>query len=94
MGMKNYILEVYTRPTCSDCQDLKKFLKDNRISHTEYDLSQHPEKEKDLVKVTGNGIVPGLVFSQSTFLGIKRKTESMIGFEQNRTEIKEMLSVS
>ncbi|WP_042144335.1 hypothetical protein [Paucisalibacillus sp. EB02] len=25
--MAKYHLEIYTRPTCSDCKDLKKFLK-------------------------------------------------------------------
>uniref|UniRef100_UPI00190DABD6 glutaredoxin family protein n=1 Tax=Virgibacillus salexigens TaxID=61016 RepID=UPI00190DABD6 len=62
--MKNFHLEVYTRPTCSDCQDLKKFLQVHHIPHIEYDLAKQPLKEKDLIKITGNRIVPGLVFSK------------------------------
>ncbi|KAB8128998.1 glutaredoxin family protein [Gracilibacillus oryzae] len=91
--MNNYQLEVYTRPTCSDCQDLKKFLQKNQIPHKEYDLAQQPSKEEDLIKITGNRIVPALVFSRRSFLGIKKKSKSMIGFERNKDEIKKLLNV-
>ncbi|PWU67677.1 MULTISPECIES: glutaredoxin family protein [Gracilibacillus] len=91
--MKNYQLEVYTRPTCSDCQDLKKFLQNHHIPHKEYDLAQQPSKEEDLKKITGNRIVPALVFSRRSFLGIMKKSKSMIGFERNKNEIKKLLNV-
>ncbi|WP_077596147.1 glutaredoxin family protein [Oceanobacillus kimchii] len=91
--MKNYHLEVYTRPTCSDCQDLKKFLKVHHIPHEEYDLAKQPSKEKDLIKITGSRIVPALVFSHSSLLGLVRKPKSMIGFERNKDEIKKLLNV-
>ncbi|MEW9676809.1 glutaredoxin domain-containing protein [Lentibacillus sp. L22] len=91
--MNNYQLEVYTRPTCSDCQDLKKFLQSHHIPHKEYDLAKQPAKEKDLIKVTGNRIVPGIVFSQSSFLGLRKKPKSMTGFERNKDEIKKLLNV-
>ncbi|MBY7142002.1 glutaredoxin family protein [Virgibacillus sp. NKC19-3] len=91
--MKNYHLEIYTRPTCSDCQDLKKFLQAQRIPHKEYDLTKQPSKEKDLIKITGSRIVPGLVFSQDSLLGLVRKPKSMIGFERNKDEIKKLLHV-
>lgn len=92
--MKNYQLEVYTRPTCSDCQDLKKFLQSNHIPHKEYDLAKEPSKEKDLIKITGSRIVPALVFSHPSLLGWMRKPKSLIGFEQNKEEIKQLLHVS
>ncbi|GIO27373.1 glutaredoxin family protein [Ornithinibacillus bavariensis] len=91
--MKDYRLEVYTRPTCSDCQDLKEFLKRHDIPHKEYDLAKDPAKEKELIKITGNRIVPALVFSQSSLFGLMRKTKSMIGFETNKDEIKKLLKV-
>lgn len=31
-------LEVYTRPTCSDCQAAKVFLSEHNIAYTEFDL--------------------------------------------------------
>lgn len=91
--MAKYHLEIYTRPTCSDCQDLKQFLKDHRIPHKQYDLAKQPLKEKDLIKITGNRIVPGLVFSHSSLLGLVKKSKSMIGFERNKDEIKKLLNV-
>lgn len=91
--MAKYQLEIYTRPTCSDCQDLKKFLESHQIPHKQYDLAKQPDKEKDLIRITGNRIVPGLVFSQPSFLGLMKKPKSMIGFERNKDEIKKLLNV-
>ncbi|MFD1065457.1 glutaredoxin family protein [Oceanobacillus locisalsi] len=92
--MAAYHLEIYTRPTCSDCQDLKNFLEEHQIPHTQYDLAKQPEKEEALKKITGNRIVPGIIFSRSSMLGLKKKFKSMTGFEQNKEEIKKLLEVS
>ncbi|MDM8102277.1 MULTISPECIES: glutaredoxin family protein [Oceanobacillus] len=92
--MAAYHLEIYTRPTCSDCQDLKNFLEEHQIQHKQYDLAKQPEKEKELKKITGNRIVPGIVFSRSSMLGLRKKAKSMTGFEQNKEEIKKLLEVS
>lgn len=48
--MTEYHLEIYTRPTCSDCQNLKNFLEEHQIPHKQYDLAKQPEKEKELKK--------------------------------------------
>lgn len=91
--MAKYNLEIFTRPTCSDCQDLKNFLEEHQIPHKQYDLTKQPEKEKELKKITGNRIVPGIVFSQSYMLGLRKKAKSMTGFEQNKEEIKKLLEI-
>ncbi|MFA1822176.1 glutaredoxin family protein [Virgibacillus oceani] len=91
--MGNYQLEIYTRPTCSDCQDLKKFLNKYQIPHKQYDLEKQPAKEKEMKKLTGNRIVPGIVFSEPPVLGLWKKKKSMTGFEQNKEEIKKLLEV-
>jgi len=91
--MANYQLEIYTRPTCSDCQDLKKFLNKYQIQHKQYDLEEQPTKEEEMKKLTGTRIVPGIVFSDSSVLGLRKKTKSMTGFEQNKEEIKKLLEV-
>lgn len=90
--MSKYHLEIFTRPTCSDCQDLKRFLQKYYIPYKEYDLTKQPSKEKDLVKITGSRIVPALVFSEPSFLGLRRKSKSMIGFERNKEKIKKLLN--
>ncbi|WP_339227424.1 glutaredoxin family protein [Oceanobacillus sp. FSL K6-2867] len=91
--MKVSHLEIYTRPTCSDCQDLKKFLQSNYIPFKEYNLAKQPSKEKDLIKITGNRIVPTLVFTKPSFFGLMRKPKSLIGFERNKDEIKKLLKI-
>lgn len=91
--MAKYHLEIYTRPTCSDCQDLKKFLEKHHIPHKQYDLERQPAKENELKNRTGNRIVPGIVFSQPSIFGLHKKMKSMTGFEQNKEEIKRLLEV-
>lgn len=86
--MEKYKLEIYTRPTCSDCQSLKQYLTANRIPFRGYDLKEQPEKQEDLVKLTGNEIVPVLVFKKK---GLLKKQQVFIGFEPNRTQIEELI---
>ncbi|MEK3886775.1 glutaredoxin family protein [Bacillus sp. FSL K6-3431] len=91
--MKNAQFELYTRPTCSDCQEAKAFLAENNIPYIDYDLSKEPEKEKKLIKVSGSRVVPAFVFKQKSLLGIRSKPKVLIGFERNEDEIKKLLAV-
>lgn len=86
-------LELYTRPTCSDCQAAKMFLAKKDISYIEYDLSKQPEKEKELVKISGTRIVPAFVFKNNSILGSIRKPKVLIGFENHFDEIKKRLGI-
>jgi len=91
--MKNVQLELYTRPTCSDCQAGKAFLAKHHISYINYDLSEHPEKEKDLRKLTGTRMVPAFVFKEKSLRGKWRKPKVLIGFENNLDEIKQLFEI-
>ncbi|WP_336823300.1 glutaredoxin family protein [Sporosarcina sp. USHLN248] len=91
--MKNVQFELYTRPTCSDCQEAKAFLAEHNIPYVGYDLSIEPEKEKELIKVSGSRVVPAFVFKKKTFLGFGGKPKVIIGFERNEEEIKKLLAV-
>ncbi len=86
-------LELYTRPTCSDCQAGKAFLEKHQIPYIDHDLSVHPEKEKDLRKLTGTRMVPTFVFKEKSLLGLLSKPKVMIGFENNLDEIKKNLKL-
>lgn len=90
--MKKVQLELYTRPTWTDCQAGKEFLSQNKISYIEYDLTKQPSKEEDLIKLTGTRIVPTFVFRNKSFLGLKGKPKTLIGFEQNKDEISGILN--
>lgn len=91
--MQNTQFELYTRPTCSDCQEVKAFLAENNIPYIDYDLSEEPEKEKELIKISGSRIVPAFVFKQKSILGFRSKPKVLIGFERNEAEIKKLLAV-
>ena len=83
-------LELYTRPTCSDCQAAKVYLKEQGIPFKEYDLSKQPEKEKDLIRVSGARVVPAFVFYHSSFLKRLQKPQVFIGFENNLSELRKI----
>lgn len=89
--MANVKIEIFTRPTWTDCQALKEFLSENKIVYKENDLSKHPDREEDLIKLTGNRIVPGIVIKELAFLGLWKKQKIFIGFEINQNEIKQMI---
>jgi len=91
--MKKVQLELYTRPTCSDCQAAKEFLRKHNISYIDYDLTKQASKEKELIKISGARIVPTFVFKDRSLVGIVSKPKVLIGFEQNFNEITNLLHV-
>jgi len=91
--LKNIQLELYTRPTCSDCQKGKDFLAKHQISYINHDLSVDPDKEKNLRKITGTRMVPTFVFKDKSIRGRVSKPKVLIGFENNVDEIKSILQL-
>ncbi|MCS0824876.1 glutaredoxin family protein [Cytobacillus firmus] len=55
-------LELYTRPTCSDCQDAKKYLASNASRYINKDVSKNPSLKSKLKKISGTRIVPMFAF--------------------------------
>jgi Glutaredoxin and related proteins len=92
--MKKFQLELYTRPTCSDCQAAKAFLAKENVSYIDYDLTKQPSKEEELIKITGIRIVPAFVFRNKALFGLTSKPKVMIGFETNIDEIKRLLMIN
>lgn len=84
-------LELYTRPTCSDCQDAKKYLTSNRIHFADKDVSKDLSLEKEMKKISGNRIVPMFVFYKKGLFGKRKLIKHFIGFENNKNEIMNML---
>ncbi|MEI3605717.1 glutaredoxin family protein [Pseudogracilibacillus sp. SE30717A] len=91
--MKNVQLELYTRPTCSDCQEGKAFLSKHHIPYIDHDLSKYPEKEKQLLKLTNTRMVPTFVFKERSLQGFLKKPKILIGFENNIEDIKKILMI-
>lgn len=84
---QRYILELYTRPTCSDCQEAKKYLQENEIPYIDKIVSKNSSMEKELIQLSGTGIVPSFAFYKKGFLGSKKLVKNIIGFEMNKQEI-------
>ncbi|MBU5467078.1 glutaredoxin family protein [Virgibacillus sp. MSJ-26] len=84
-------LELYTRPTCSDCQDAKKYLTSNRIHFADKDVSKDLSLEKEMKKISGNRIVPMFAFYKKGLFGKRKLIKHFIGFENNRNDILTML---
>ncbi len=51
-------VEVYSTPTCPHCDKVKKFLEENDVEYTEYNVQQNQEKAKEMIKKTGQRSVP------------------------------------
>lgn len=89
---KDLTLELYTRPTCSDCQAAKEYLADHDIAYVHKNVGEDDTLEKELIEIAGSRIVPSFVFYKKGLLGKKKFVKNLIGFENNREEIKELLS--
>lgn len=86
-------LELYTRPTCSDCQDAKKYLTSNGIHFADKDVSKNLSLEEDLKKISGTRIVPMFAFYKKGLLGKRKLVKHFIGFENNKYEIIRLLNI-
>ncbi|WP_226676563.1 glutaredoxin family protein [Rossellomorea aquimaris] len=90
----NLTLELYTRPTCSDCQAAKEYLKDHRIDYVHKNVGEDVRYEEELKEMSGSRIVPSFAFYKSGLFGRKKLVKNVIGFEQNKEEIKRLLGLN
>lgn len=51
---------VYTTPTCSFCNKVKKYLKENRVTFKEYNIAKDKKRADEMVKKSGQMGVPVL----------------------------------
>ena len=64
---KNIQLELYTRPTCSDCQESKRYLNSQEISYSHKDVSQNLDLEEEMKKYQATELF--LICFYKKFLG-------------------------
>ncbi|MGB6779564.1 glutaredoxin family protein [Planococcus sp. 11815] len=83
-------LVLYTRLTCSDCQDAKAYLAEHNIPYEHKDVGADPSLEQDMKNISGAKIVPVFAFYKKGLFG-KKLTHHFIGFERNRQEIVDLL---
>ncbi|KPL59542.1 glutaredoxin family protein [Rossellomorea vietnamensis] len=90
---KDLALELYTRPTCSDCQAAKEYLNGKNIAYVHKNVGEDKRFEEELKEITGSRIVPSFAFYKKGIFGQKRVVKNLIGFENNKEEIKQLLGL-
>ncbi|MFP3471152.1 glutaredoxin family protein [Micrococcus sp. SIMBA_144] len=89
----NLTLELYTRPTCSDCQAAKEYLNEQEIDYVHKNVGEEGRYEKELKEIAGSRIVPSFVFYEKGLFGKKKLVKNLIGFENNKEEIQQLLGL-
>lgn len=90
---KNLLLVLYTRPTCSDCQAAKEYLSQRNIDYVHKDVGKDENLEEELKELAGSRIVPSFAFYKKGLFGKKKLVKNLIGFENNKDEIRDLLGV-
>lgn len=77
-------MQIYTVPTCPHCNELKKWLKENNVEFTAYDVSENEEKAEEMKEKSGQMRVPV----------IDIEGEILVGFDESvKNKLKEKLSL-
>lgn len=87
-------LELYTRTTCSDCQAAKEYLSEQKINYVHKNVGEDERYEKELNEISGSRIVPSFAFFEKGLFGRKRLVKNLIGFENNKEEINQLLGLN
>jgi glutaredoxin 3 len=77
-------VEIYTIPTCSDCNDAKRFFREHNIAYIDYNCEEDPKYAEEVWKLTRKQIVPTIKIGDQVF----------IGFSANYEEIQKLLQVT
>jgi len=71
-------VKIYITPTCSYCQVLKEFLKENNIEYEEYDVAVDAEKREEMIQKTGQLSVPVIEINNEFVVGFNKATLSQL----------------
>ncbi len=74
---------LFTTPTCSWCRKAKAYLRENRVTFREVDVSRDPAAARDLVRRTGQMGVPVVEIDGKPIVGFDRPTiDRMLGLSR------------
>ncbi len=71
---------VYSTPTCPYCDMAKKFLSDNNVEFTAYNVAEDQERAEEMVKKSGQMGVPVIVVEKDG------NEEVAVGFDQGKLQ--------
>lgn len=74
-------VKIYTIPTCSDCNNAKRYFTEHNVPFKEYNCAENISYAEEVRNLTGKQIVPTIVINDKVF----------IGFADNFKEISELL---
>lgn len=66
-------VKIYSTPTCPFCIKTKEFLKENKIKFEDIDISEDPEKTKEMIEKSGQMGVPVLDIDGTIIAGFDIK---------------------
>lgn len=79
-GKPKLNITVYSTPTCTYCNQLKNYLKDNSVPFRDIDVSKDQKAAEEMVKRSGQQGVPQTLINGQTIIGFdKAKIDKMIG---------------
>lgn len=65
-------VSIYTTPSCSFCVKAKQWMRENRITFKEYDVSRDQRKADEMVRKSGQMGVPVLDVHGKVIVGFDR----------------------
>ncbi|MCM8798802.1 MAG: glutathione S-transferase N-terminal domain-containing protein [Candidatus Omnitrophica bacterium] len=73
-------VKIYSTPTCPFCIRAKQFLKENKITFEDLDVSQNPEYAEEMIRKSGQMGVPVLDIEGEIIVGFdKERIKSALG---------------
>jgi glutaredoxin-like YruB-family protein len=69
----NHKVVVYSTPSCVWCNEVKKYLKRNKIDYKDYDISNNLVKKMEMVKLSGQMGVPVVTIDGKVIVGFDKK---------------------
>jgi glutaredoxin-like YruB-family protein len=63
---------VYSTPTCSYCNKVKEFLRQKRVSFTDYNVAQDMRRADEMVKKSGQMGVPVVDINGKIIVGFNQ----------------------
>ncbi len=80
MSVKQPRVIIFTTPTCTYCNALKRYLRQHKIKFKDVDISRDPRAARDVVRRTGQMGVPVVDIGGKIVIGFDRpKIDRLLG---------------
>jgi len=66
------VVKVYSTPTCPYCVMAKQFLKENKITFTDVDVSVDSKAAQEMIDLSGQMGVPVIVIGKQIIVGFNK----------------------